>query len=328
MNVSRSLSKVQRGSLAATRTGSPRKVTTTGEGDPNGPVVGQSRKVTLIGSASIKPARSIRLPDEVGTAATATQDPALANKRQQVSMANAEQQVTGARYGRATKMQDRRASQGSMNGAIPAESLKPPELPQPKGPLLCKNSTGLKWDGPVLDTTRSAVASVLAELVLLPELCAAVNDRLAVPRLTALMQGVFKQIEEAGKGKKSKKASKLTLSPEAEALLTHICICLKFLVVADNANCYRVATAGCLPALVQLAAESKKTRLRASAQAVLSQVCMLSEVQELVKQADVPEELWVKVPMKLIDSEIRQLLIEFPDSKLQPLDDVTARARI
>lgn len=30
-------------------------------------------------------------------------------------------------------------------------------------------------------------------------------------------------------------------------------------------------------------------------QAVLSQVAMLSEVQELIKQADVPEELWVEV---------------------------------
>lgn len=30
-------------------------------------------------------------------------------------------------------------------------------------------------------------------------------------------------------------------------------------------------------------------------QAVLSQVCMLSEVQELVKQGHVPEELWVQV---------------------------------
>lgn len=69
-----------------------------------------------------------------------------------------------------------------------------------------------------------------------------------------------------GKGKKSKKASKLTLSPEAEALLTHICVCLKFLVVTDNANCYRVAAAGCLPALVLLGAESKHTRLRTSAQ--------------------------------------------------------------
>ena len=95
--------------------------------------------------------------------------------------------------------QDRRSSQGSMNGAIPAEPSKPAELPQPTRPLLCKNSTGLKWDGPVPDATRSAVASVLAELVLLPELCAAENDRLAVPRLTALMQGVFKQLEEAGR---------------------------------------------------------------------------------------------------------------------------------
>lgn len=35
----------------------------------------------------------------------------------------------------------------------------------------------------------------------------------------------------------------------------------------------------------------------------------------------------LQVPMKLVDSEVRQLMIEFPRSNLQPLDDVTARAR-
>jgi hypothetical protein len=35
------------------------------------------------------------------------------------------------------------------------------------------------------------------------------------------------------------------------------------------------------------------------------------------------------VPLKLVDYEIRQLLLEFPDhtQRLQRLDDVTARAR-
>lgn len=72
----------------------------------------------------------------------------------------------------------------------------------------------------------------------------------------------------AGKGVKSKKKKKggsLTLTPENEAYLCNVCVCLKFMTAAENADCYRVAAAGCLPALVQLAAGSKQTRLRQSA---------------------------------------------------------------
>jgi hypothetical protein len=72
----------------------------------------------------------------------------------------------------------------------------------------------------------------------------------------------------AGKGAKSKKKKKggsLTLTPESGAYLCNVCVCLKFLTAAGNADCYRVAAAGCLPALVQLAAGSKQTQLRQSA---------------------------------------------------------------
>jgi hypothetical protein len=39
--------------------------------------------------------------------------------------------------------------------------------------------------------------------------------------------------------------------------------------------------------------------------------------------------LSLQVPLKLVDDEVRQLLLEFPDhtQQLQRLDDVTARAR-
>lgn len=93
----------------------------------------------------------------------------------------------------------RRQSQTSNSGAANPEQSKA-DLPQPTRPLLCKNITSLKWEGPVLDASKSAVASVLAELVMLPEFCAAVNDRLVVPRLTSLLLGVLKSTEDASGG--------------------------------------------------------------------------------------------------------------------------------
>jgi hypothetical protein len=79
----------------------------------------------------------------------------------------------------------------------------------------------------------------------------------------------------AGNGAKSKKkkGGSLTLTPESEAYLCNVCVCLKFLTAAGNADCYRVAAAGCLPALVQLAAGSKHTRLRQSAKVGTYYVC-------------------------------------------------------
>jgi hypothetical protein len=67
------------------------------------------------------------------------------------------------------------------------------------------------------------------------------------------------------KGKPGKKGSKQVITPEAEPLLTHACVCLEFLVAADNADCYRVAAAGCLPSLVLLASEARNTQLRRAA---------------------------------------------------------------
>jgi hypothetical protein len=67
-----------------------------------------------------------------------------------------------------------------------------------------------------------------------------------------------------GKGG-GKKGSKLVLTLEVEQLLTHVCCCLALLVAGDNADCYRVAAAGCLKALVQLGSESRNTQLRRAA---------------------------------------------------------------
>lgn len=63
-------------------------------------------------------------------------------------------------------------------------------------------------------------------------------------------------------------------------------------------------------------------------QAVLAQVCMLAEVTTLVDAANVPAELrCCGTPLRLIDADVRSLLLEFPGCGLVRLDDVTARAR-
>lgn len=77
----------------------------------------------------------------------------------------------------------------------------------------------------------------------------------------ALMVGMLL----AGKKGKPGKKGKLVLTPEVEPLLTHICVCLEFLVAADNADSFRVAAAGCLPGLVLLASEARHTQLRRAA---------------------------------------------------------------
>lgn len=71
-------------------------------------------------------------------------------------------------------------------------------------------------------------------------------------------------VGKKGKGG-GKKGSKLVLTPEAEQLLTHVCCCLALLVAGGNADCYRVAAAGCLKALVQLGSESRNAQLRRAA---------------------------------------------------------------
>jgi hypothetical protein len=146
--------------------------------------------------------------------------------------------------------------------------------------------------------------------------------------------------------------------PESEVLLTHMCVCLELLVAGDSADCFRVAAAGALPGLVQLAAESRNTRLRRAAkvgggwvwprllvipfrylhpiplashlQAVMSQVELLAEAQPYVQQADplaASQEGAALVRLQLADGETRQLLVEHPSCGLQALDEVTARAR-
>lgn len=81
-----------------------------------------------------------------------------------------------------------------------------------------------------------------------------------------------------GKSGGKKGSSKLVLTPETERLLAHICVCLEFLVAGDNADCYTVAAYGCLPALVQLASDSKNTQLRRAAKVSkvrLPGICMV-----------------------------------------------------
>jgi hypothetical protein len=55
----------------------------------------------------------------------------------------------------------------------------------------------------------------------------------------------------------------------------------------------------------------------------------LRSVQESGSQRCFVRWLCLQVPLKLVDDEIRQLLLEFPDhtQRLQRLEDVTARAR-
>jgi hypothetical protein len=64
--------------------------------------------------------------------------------------------------------------------------------------------------------------------------------------------------------KKGKKG--LALSPDQDALLTAASGCLKFLTAGQPADAYRVAAAGGLGLLVQLAADAKRTLLRRNAQ--------------------------------------------------------------
>jgi hypothetical protein len=91
-------------------------------------------------------------------------------------------------------------TQGLRHLTISCPAGDSPELPQPTQLLLSKNSTALKWQGPVPDATRSAVAGVLSELVQLPQLCQAVHDRLGASRLSALLQAAMKAISEGGRG--------------------------------------------------------------------------------------------------------------------------------
>lgn len=92
----------------------------------------------------------------------------------------------------------RHRSVTSSAGGCPPDPTES-DLPQPSQPLLCRNSTALKWEGPVPDSTRSAVAGVLCELVTLPEFCHAASDRLVTSRLSGLLKGAVKQMEGAGK---------------------------------------------------------------------------------------------------------------------------------
>lgn len=75
-----------------------------------------------------------------------------------------------------------------------------------------------------------------------------------------------------GKGG-TKKGGSSKLAPEPEQLLTHVCCCLEFLVAGANADSYRVAAAGCLTALVQLASDARNTQLRRAAKVCCDASC-------------------------------------------------------
>lgn len=68
-----------------------------------------------------------------------------------------------------------------------------------------------------------------------------------------------------GKKTKSSKA-KLAMDPHQETLLTAITGCLKFLTANANSDCFRVAQIGCLPHLVLIHSQAKKTLLRRNSQ--------------------------------------------------------------
>lgn len=65
-----------------------------------------------------------------------------------------------------------------------------------RSPPLSSNATALKWAGPVPDATRTAVAGLLAQLVLLPHMAQAASDRLATPRLVTLLTQCMQHLTE------------------------------------------------------------------------------------------------------------------------------------
>lgn len=69
--------------------------------------------------------------------------------------------------------------------------------PALRSPPLSTNSTALKWETPVPDATRAAAAGLLAQLVQLPAWCAVASDRLATPRLVALLNSTMQKLSEA-----------------------------------------------------------------------------------------------------------------------------------
>jgi hypothetical protein len=109
-------------------------------------------------------------------------------------------------------------------------------------------------------------------MVQVPEGCSRVSVRLASSRLVRLLlsatgEGGAGGSSSAGTSSPKKKGKKgLALSPDQEALLTAASGCLKFLTAGMAADAYRVAAAGGLGLLVQLAADAKRTLLRRNAQ--------------------------------------------------------------
>ncbi len=167
-------------------------------------------------------------------------------------------------------MAPKRATVVSKPAAAAAPSVTH-QPPQPPGPLLCRSSVALKWDGPVSPATRASVCGCLWSLAESPDACALVTGRLAAHRLAVLVTWALadKDGGRADGGKKpgkKKKGGALSLDPAREALLTAAVGCLKLLAAACNADAFRVAaTPGALAGVVRLGEEAKGSLLRRSA---------------------------------------------------------------
>lgn len=70
-------------------------------------------------------------------------------------------------------------------------------MPAVLQPPLSSNSTALKWEGPVPQSTHAAVAGLLAELLMLPMLREAASSRLAASRLAVLLVEAINRLDEA-----------------------------------------------------------------------------------------------------------------------------------
>jgi hypothetical protein len=79
-----------------------------------------------------------------------------------------------------------------------------PASPDLRSPPLSTNSTALKWEAPVPDATRAAAAGLLAQMVQLPVWRVLACDRLATPRLAALLNSTMQKLADApGEGRAS-----------------------------------------------------------------------------------------------------------------------------
>ncbi|KAI8465227.1 MAG: hypothetical protein J3K34DRAFT_488565 [Monoraphidium minutum] len=202
--------------------------------------------------------------------------------------------------------------------APPLAAGKPPPPPplEPPGPLLCRSSVALKWDGPVPPASRAAAAGCLRALAEGSEAaCALMGARLAAPRLAALVAGAVEGAAAPGAGAGAKKAKKkgLSLDPDTTAMLAAAVDTAPH--AGANALARVAATPKALAAVVTLCEEAEDGPLRRSAKALAAQAALLAEAEPAAEAAGVPPELTpgpAAAPMRLTAAEARALAAEYP----------------